>query len=340
MISIIVPVYNCEENLERCVQSILNQTEKDLEVILVDDGSTDTSKALCDKFAEENSNVKVIHQENDGVSKARNTGIKAAKGEYIQFVDSDDYLDTEMCKTMKEIIEKDQSELVIAGFHHWYLGKDVIKCPSKQLTSPTDMKTFGTAFLELYEQGFLNMPWNKLYKKEKIKDDFPGNLSLGEDLLFNLNYLKQLKTTETISFATAPLYNYIQERGKTNLSSRKRENKLQIAQQICQTTEDFYHKTLKLSGKEEIIHSRMISEFLCDLTESVYDKTTTYQTFHQTATQYTTAPYTKTINQNITNLPPDLKLLNVFFKKGSIRTLWLLCHLRKLALNMLAKFKS
>lgn len=335
MISIIVPVYNCEENLERCVKSILNQSEKDIELILVDDGSTDTSPQICDKFAKENSNVKVIHQENGGVSKARNAGIEAAQGEYLQFVDSDDYLDSKMCKTMKEIIEKDQSELVITGFHHWYIGKDVIKCPSEKLTSPTEMKTFGTAFLELYEQGFLNMPWNKLYKKEKIKEHFPENLSLGEDLLFNLNYLKQLKTSETISFATAPLYNYIQERGKTNLSAQKRQNKLQIAQQICQTTEDFYHKTLNMSGKEEIIYSRMISEFLCDLAESVYDKNITYQTFHQIATQYTSDPYTKKVNQNLTNLPPDLKLLNLFFKKEKIRTLWYLCHLRKLLLSLL-----
>lgn len=335
MISVIVPVYNCERNLDRCVKSILAQSEKDLEVILVDDGSTDGSGSVCDKFAKENSNIKVIHQENGGVSKARNTGITQAKGKYIQFVDSDDYLEPEICKTMKEIMEKDDSYLVIAGFHHWYLGKDVIKCLSEKLTSPIEMKTFGSVFLEVYEQGFLNMPWNKLYKREKIKEYFPENLSLGEDLLFNLNYLKQLTSSETISFAITPLYNYIQERGKTNLSSKKRADKLQIAKIICQTTEDFYHKTLKMNGKEEIIHSRMISEFLCDLTEAVYDKNTTYQTFRQIADQYISDTYTKAINKNITNLPPDLNLLNKFFKKGNIRILWYLCHLRKLFLSLL-----
>lgn len=340
MISIIIPVYNCAENLERCVKSILNQSEKDIELILVNDGSTDASPEMCDNFAKENSKVKVIHQENGGVSKARNTGIEVAQGEYIQFVDSDDYLEADMCKTMKNIMEAQKAGLVIAGFHHWYLGKDVIKCPNENLIFPTEMKTFGDVFLELYQKGFLNMPWNKLYRREKIKDLFPENLSLGEDLLFNLSYLSRLKPEEKVSFASAPLYNYIQERGKTNLSAQKRENKLQIAKQICQTTEDFYHKILNQTGKEEIIHSRMISEFLCDLTESVYDKTITYKNFSQLATQYTSDTYTKAINKNITNLPPDLKLLNVFFKKGSIRTLWLLCHLRKLALNMLAKFKS
>lgn len=333
MISVIVPVYNCEENLKRCIQSILHQSEKDLEVILVDDGSTDASPEICDKYAKENEKIQVIHQENSGVSKARNTGIKAAKGEYIQFVDSDDYLEPEMCKTMREIIQREQSDFVIAGFHHWYLGKDVIKCPREQLTSPMEIKAFGNPFLELYEQGFLNMPWNKLYKKEKIKEYFPENLSLGEDLLFNLNYLKELKATETISLVSKPLYHYIQERGKANLSSQKRENKLHIARRICQSTEEFYHNTLHRSGKEEVIYSRMISELLCDLTEAVYDQNITYQTFRQMAVQYTNDTYTKEKNKNITNLPVDLKVLNVFFKKRRIRTLWYLCQLRKLLMN-------
>ena len=87
--------------------------------------------------------------------------------------------------------------------------------------------------------------------------------------------------------------------------------------------------------KEEIIHSRMISEFLCDLTESVYDKTITYKNFSQLATQYTSDTYTKAINKNITNLPPDLNLLNKFFQKGNIRILWYLCHLRKFFLSLL-----
>ena len=340
MISVIVPVYNCEENLGRCVQSILNQSETHIEVILVNDGSTDRSPEICNKYAEEDTRVRVIHQENGGVSKARNAGIQAAKGEYIQFVDSDDYLEKDMCKRMIEVMEEQQSDLVISGFHHHYLGRDIIKCPRENLTSPVEMKRLGNTFLELYQQGFLNMPWNKLYKKEKIAEQFPEHLSLGEDLLFNLSYLKQLKNTEKVSLISSPLYHYIQERGKVTLSSQKRNDKLQIARQICQATEDFYHQNLNQSGGEEIIYSRMVSEFLCDLAESVYDKTMTYQTFQKIAAQYTNDSYTRKINHNISNLPPDLKILNIFFQKAKIRPLWYLCRLRRLALNILQNSKG
>lgn len=339
MISVIVPVYNCEENLERCVQSILKQSETHIEVILVNDGSTDRSPEICDKYAKEDSRVRVIHQKNSGVSKARNAGIQAAEGEYIQFADSDDYLEKGMCERMKKIMEEQQSDLVISGFHHHYVGRDIIKCPKESQTSPVEMKTLGSLFLELYEQGFLNMPWNKLYKKEKIVEQFPENLSLGEDLLFNLSYLKQLKGKEKISFISLPLYHYIQERGKVTLSSQRREDKLQIARQICQATEEFYHQNLNQMGKEEIIYSRMISEFLCDLAECVYDKTMCCQTFRQIASQYTNDSYIQKINHNITNLPPDLKILNFFFKKNRIKSLWYLCRLRKWMLNILKRGK-
>lgn len=340
MISVIVPVYNCEENLERCVQSILNQSETDIEVILVNDGSTDGSGEICNRYQKENDRVRVIHQENGGVSKARNAGIKAAQGEYIQFVDSDDYLEKDMCKCMKNTMEKQQSDLVIVGFHHHYLGRDIIKVPDKSYIWPVEMNALGSMFLELYEQGFLNMPWNKLYKKEKIAELFSEKLSLGEDLLFNLSYLKQLQNTDKVSFVSVPLYNYIQERGKVTLSSQKREDKVQIATKICQVMEDFYHKNLNQNGKEEIIYSRLISEFLCDLAESVYDKTITYQAFRQIATQYANDSYTKKVNHNITNLPLDLRILNVFFGKTKIKPLWYLCRLRKLALNILAGAKE
>ena len=100
MISIIVPVYKAEKYLSRCVDSILGQTYKDLEVILVDDGSPDGSGVLCDAYAAKDSRVRVIHKENGGVSTARNVGLDAAGGDYISFVDSDDYVDPDMYEKM------------------------------------------------------------------------------------------------------------------------------------------------------------------------------------------------------------------------------------------------
>ena len=118
-ISIIVPVYNVEKYLEKCVRSILAQTFTDFELILVDDGSPDSSGAMCDQFAEQDQRVKVIHKENGGLSDARNAGIEIATGEYLGFVDSDDYIADDMYELLYTNIVKD-ADLSICGIYDVY----------------------------------------------------------------------------------------------------------------------------------------------------------------------------------------------------------------------------
>ena len=103
-ISVIIPVYDTEEFLSRCLDSVLCQTHRDLEVILIDDGSTDASGALCDEYAEKDTRIQVIHQENSGSSAARNTGLEAACGDYIGFVDSDDWLEPDMYAYLLDLL--------------------------------------------------------------------------------------------------------------------------------------------------------------------------------------------------------------------------------------------
>lgn len=111
MISVIVPVYNVEEYLPTCIESILNQTYKDLEILLIDDGSTDNSGKICDKYAKEDGRCIVVHQPNKGVSEARNTGLKHATGEYISFIDGDDYIHPQMLEILYNEIKKTSSIL-------------------------------------------------------------------------------------------------------------------------------------------------------------------------------------------------------------------------------------
>lgn len=120
VISVIVPIYNVEKYLPRCIESILNQSFKEFELILVDDGSSDNSGKICDIYAEKDERVKVIHKENGGVSSARNVGIKAVNGEYIGFVDPDDYIDREMYKNLYELCENNNCDIGICK-----LGREV-----------------------------------------------------------------------------------------------------------------------------------------------------------------------------------------------------------------------
>ena len=122
-ISIIVPIFNIEKYLSRCLDSILEQTYKNLEVILVDDGSVDNSGMIADKYARKDQRIKVIHQVNQGVSAARNTGIDLATGDYIGFVDGDDYIEPDMYEILMRIIEEQQVDIAHCGYQMVYPSK-------------------------------------------------------------------------------------------------------------------------------------------------------------------------------------------------------------------------
>lgn len=124
-ISIVVPIYKVENYICRCVESLLNQTFKDIEVILVDDGSPDNCGKICDDYAEKDKRIKVIHKKNGGLSSARNAGIKAAEGQYIGFVDSDDFVAEDMYELLYKNIEKYSADVSICGLFDCYVGKNI-----------------------------------------------------------------------------------------------------------------------------------------------------------------------------------------------------------------------
>lgn len=139
LISVIVPIYRVERYLSKCVESILNQTYRHLEIILVDDGSPDGSGAICDEFAEKDSRIRVIHKENGGLSDARNAGIQVAGGEYLAFVDGDDWIEPDMYEAMLGLTEKYGAKLVCAGRYdeNDSTGEMVIGlCPQREEALP------------------------------------------------------------------------------------------------------------------------------------------------------------------------------------------------------------
>lgn len=198
-ISIIVPVYNVEKYLNRCVDSILNQTFKDFELILVNDGSKDKSGNICDEYEKKDSRVKVIHKPNGGVSSARNTGIDNATGKYIMFVDSDDYIDSNMLSNMLKTINNDIDLIVSSIKMVTKNGNSEFKMPNKLYTTKEILEEY---CCELFPRICLCGPVCKIYKLEIINRynlRFRTDLSLGEDTYFNMGYLKYSCCIVTVS---------------------------------------------------------------------------------------------------------------------------------------------
>ena len=202
-VSVIVPIHNAEKTLSRCVESILAQSYKNLEIILVNDGSTDKSLEICQSFVNIDNRVVVIDKNMDGVSSARNFGLNAATGTFIQFVDADDKLKPHMMEKLVETMLKSNADVVICGYDR-ISGKCVnAKRPKSAVYS--EASTFKDTFVELYKGAFFNAPWNKLYRRDKIKALFDDSISMGEDLLFNLSYFSNCNKISVIS---DNLYNY------------------------------------------------------------------------------------------------------------------------------------
>ena len=323
MISIVVPIYKSEKTLGGCLESLLAQTYKDIEVICVIDGSPDRCGEICDSYAEKDGRIKVIKRENGGVSSARNRGIDEASGEYVMFVDSDDTVEPDYCEKMWNAYERTGAELVICGFHHWYVGRDVEKTPSN--AGVYDTKNYGADFLKLYQEGFLNMPWNKLFQK-KLTGLFDTTLSLGEDLLFNMDYLENCSKVAVISDA---LINYIQEEKGNTLSSKKRDNKLEIASRVCSRVQAYYGKLTGEKKLHPVIAGKFVMEFLDDCERLPFDKETSKTEKLQLIGKL--ADYKEFMDANkiaeVTVL--DYKVLQWCFAHGMWRLVYPICVLRK-----------
>ena len=241
MISIIVPVYNVEKYLDECIQSIVSQSYTDWECILIDDGSTDKSGDICDQWTKQDQRIKVIHQKNQGVSIARNQGIDKAKGEYITFIDSDDWVDSEYLQTLFQPTLKQPTDLVVAGLVHNY-NNGSTKTYSSCFTGNFELN-FHQAdyFIELNKCNLLYPPYIKLYKTELIKKHkikFNHEYSYGEDLLFNYQYLEHVNTIACINQAH---YHY-RILGIGTLSSTIRHNQFEIDYEQWKVLQSFYQQ--------------------------------------------------------------------------------------------------
>lgn len=185
-ISIIVPVYKAEAFLDRCVSSLVNQTYENIEIILVDDDSPDSCPAMCDAWAQRDSRIKVIHKENNGVSEARTTGVKASSGAYVAFVDSDDWVRLDMYEHLYGLISSGEYEIAACSYA---LVSDNSE-PADTSGEQTHILDFDSRIKHLYDYNLWSV-WGKLYKRELFDESIPKiNLTVSEDLLLNYYIFK------------------------------------------------------------------------------------------------------------------------------------------------------
>lgn len=205
IVTIIIPVYNTEKYLEKCLNSVLEQSHKNLEIILINDGSTDNSLNICKEFQKLDNRIKIINQENNGVSVARNKGLDIASGEYIAFIDSDDFIEKNMIETMLNNIKKENADISEIDFTltnlRDYSKKKKLKFYEVSENNASIIKLFSGSKIE-------NIVCSKLYKKSIIGDiRFDEKLILGEDLYFNFKVL--LKQHKIVIDTRNSYYNYV-----------------------------------------------------------------------------------------------------------------------------------
>lgn len=239
LISVVVPCYNVEKYLEKCVNSIINQSYKNLEIILVDDGATDGTPNICDKLSQTDTRIKVIHKENGGLSDARNTGLSVAEGKYITFFDSDDWVERETLNiAYREITEKNL-DLVVWGYVADFVddNEKIISSRNTTLNGVCEKNGDASVLLSQKALGISGYAWNKLYKVDVIRNNklfFKKGISLVEDILFNSLYFCKC---QKILFLDHIGTHYIQ-RNRITLGTKRYDDIFELKLFACVARED------------------------------------------------------------------------------------------------------
>lgn len=259
LVSIVVPIYNVEKYLDACILSISNQTYKKLEIILVDDGSTDNSPVICDTWAKKDERIKVIHKTNDGAGMARNTGIDNATGDYIFFFDSDDYVDATVVEKCVRSASLNNSDVVAFGRNNVYPDGRIEPCEINGAKSPYKGEKIITDFLPFlftYELGIGVGPWGKMYNLDVLKENnlrFVSEKEIDpEDAYFCLELFSKINT---VSIIEENLYFYCER--NDSLSRKYREDR--------QKKNDFFLKKsleyIKKSGLPEKVATHIKARY-------------------------------------------------------------------------------
>jgi glycosyltransferase involved in cell wall biosynthesis len=249
-VSVIVPVYNGEKSIERCAGSILNQDYPELELILVDDGSRDRSWEIIQAIAAADHRVKAIHQENGGVSSARNRALAEASGTYVQFADVDDWLPMDATKMLVREMEAQSAELVVGDFYRIVDG-NVSEKGSIEMGGALTLQQYANAMMLSPADLYYGVLWNKLYRRDIIEQysiRMDENISYSEDMIFNLEYLLHVKS---VAILKAPVYYYQYTKGSLVDQSLNLSSTIKMKKSVIGYYNEFFRKTFDAPSYQE-----------------------------------------------------------------------------------------
>lgn len=261
LLSVVVPVYNAEKTIPKCFDSILSQELGDLELIAVDDGSTDRSGGICDEFQKRDPRVTVVRASHGGVSGARNAGLRAARGACVGFVDSDDFIDESFFGILYETLRASGSDMAVAAIKV-YDAQGVERSAWNMADTVLNFEHLNQdLFAEFVEKFLLFGPCNKLYRSNIIRESgafFDPAFSFGEDLLFNLRYLRQAKT---VAITERAHYRYV--RANAGSLSRKYRTDMAVTAENLHFALMDYFSSIGFTGPRasRILYGRLFDDF-------------------------------------------------------------------------------
>lgn len=275
LVSVIIPFFNSENTLGKCIESVLNQTYKNIEVILIDNGSQDRGKTLAEKYALSDDRIHI--EECCGtVSVARNVGLAKATGKYIQFVDSDDYLEKDCTNSLVEAVRKEDKTLVICDYFQFDEKQEDMRC-IRSLEGHYSKKQFLRKMLRSPGAHYYGVLWNKIYHTAIVKEKnitFPEEITLGEDFIFNMQYLKYM---EAVKCLAVKLYHYWWKR-KGALSNTQKQEEESIEERLrlyCAYEDLFRHEKLYFKYKSFVQY--YIVKYYFDELELLKNEAARYQ---------------------------------------------------------------
>ncbi|MCR5216291.1 MAG: glycosyltransferase [Lachnospiraceae bacterium] len=259
-VSIIVPIYNAQKSLRRCVDSILKQEYKDFEVWLMDDGSKDESGAICDSYAAMDPRVHVIHKENSGVSDTRNQALSLATGEFIQFLDADDFITPEATRYLVNAAQEHEVDMVIADFYR-VVGENLSHKGSIDDQGVLSREEFADQMAKGPADFYYGVLWNKLFRRSIIEEfaiRMDENLNWCEDFIFNMEYILHVKNVYVLR---TPIYYYVKTEGSLvsqgmSISATVRM-KLNVVEYYTQFYKNIYPDT-SYASKRPTIYSFLL----------------------------------------------------------------------------------